>query len=245
MKFQTAAKNNIEGLFPGSSTVKVEKERYLGSLGLQLNSVRLGANTSTIYQNDPKLLLFTLSRYKFVSKMFAGFENVLEVGCQEGFGAQIICKEVTAYLGVDFYLPHINSAKERNTAPNAKYETFDILNGPIERGFDGVFALDVLEHIVPEKEDLFLQNICGSLTPHGSVILGMPSFESQKYASKASKAGHVNCKTGENFKNLLKHYFHNCFLFSMNDEVLHTGFSPMSHYLFVLASNKKCDFTAS
>ena len=245
MKFQTAAKNNIEELFPGSSTVKVEKERYLGSLGLQLDSVRLGANTSTIYQNDPKLLLFTLSRYKFVSKMFAGFENVLEVGCQEGFGAQIICKEVTAYSGVDFYLPHINSAKERNTAPNAKYETYDILNGPIERGFDGVFALDVLEHIVPEKEDLFLQNICGSLTPHGSVILGMPSFESQKYASEASKAGHVNCKNGENFKNLLKHYFHNCFLFSMNDEVLHTGFSPMSHYLFVLASNKKCDFTAS
>ena len=245
MKFQTAAKNNMEGLFPGSSTAKVEKERYLSSLGLQLDSVRLGANTSTIYQNDPKLLLFTLSRYKFVSKMFAGFENVLEVGCQEGFGAQIICKEVTAYSGVDFYSPHINSAKERNTAPNAKYETYDILNGPIERGFDGVFALDVLEHIVPEKEDLFLQNICGSLTPHGSVILGMPSFESQKYASKASKAGHVNCKNGENFKNLLKHYFHNCFLFSMNDEVLHTGFSPMSHYLFVLASNKKCDFTSS
>ena len=217
MKFQTAAKNNMEGLFPGSSTAKVEKERYLSSLGLQLDSVRLGANTSTIYQNDPKLLLFTLSRYKFVSKMFAGFENVLEVGCQEGFGAQIICKEVTAYLGVDFYLPHINSAKERNTAQNAKYETHDILNGPIERGFDGVFALDVLEHIVPEKEDLFLQNICGSLTPHGSLILGMPSFESQKYASKASKAGHVNCKNGENFKNLLKHYFHNCFLFSMND----------------------------
>ena len=245
MKLQTAAENDIDGLFPGSSTAKVEKKRYLGSLGLQLESVRLGANTSTIYQNDPKLLLFTLSRYKFVSKMFAGVENVLEVGCQEGFGAQVIFKEITAYTGVDFYLPHINSAKERNTAPNAKYETHDMLNGPIERDFDGVFALDVLEHIVPEKEDLFLQNICGSLTPHGSVILGMPSFESQKYASTASKAGHVNCKNGENFRNLLKHYFHNCFLFSMNDEVLHTGFSPMSHYLFVLASNKKCDFTKS
>ena len=112
MKLQTAAENDIDGLFPGSSTAKVEKKRYLGSLGLQLESVRLGANTSTIYQNDPKLLLFTLSRYKFVSKMFAGFENVLEVGCQEGFGAQVICKEVTAYTGVDFYLPHINSAKE-------------------------------------------------------------------------------------------------------------------------------------
>ena len=69
MKFQTASENDIEGLFPGSSTAKVEKERYLGSLGLQLDAVQLGANTSTIYQNDPKLLLFTLSRYKFVSNI--------------------------------------------------------------------------------------------------------------------------------------------------------------------------------
>ena len=239
MKCEITSKNDIKGLFPGSSTAKVEKERYLSSLGHQLDAVRLGANTSTIYQNDPKLLLFTLSRYKFVAKMFAGFENVLEIGCQEGFGAQVICKEVTAYTGVDFYLPHIESANERNTAVNAKYEVLDILNGSIGQNFDGVFALDVLEHIVPEKEDLFLQNICGSLKTHGSVILGMPSIESQKYASKASKLGHVNCKNGEAFKNLLKQYFHNCFLFSMNDEVLHTGFSPMSHYLFVLASNKK------
>ena len=239
MKFESASKKDIEELFPGSSTAKVEKERYLGSLGLQLDAVRLGANTSTIYQNDPKLLLFTLSRYKFVSKMFAGFENVLEVGCQEGFGAQVICKEVTSYTGVDFYLPHIESAAERNTAPNAKYQVHDILNGALEQNFDGVFALDVLEHIVPEKEDLFLQNVCGSLKSHGSVILGMPSIESQKYASKASRAGHVNCKNGEEFRNLLQQYFHNCFLFSMNDEVLHTGFSPMSHYVFVLASNKK------
>ena len=89
MKFETASKNDIERLFPESSTSEFEKERYFGSLGLQLDAVRLGANTSTIYQNDPKLLLFTLSRYKFVSKMFAGFENVLEVGCQEGFGAQV------------------------------------------------------------------------------------------------------------------------------------------------------------
>ena len=245
MKFETASKNDIERLFPNSSTSEFEKERYLNSLGLQLDAVRLGANTSTIYQNDPKLLLFTLSRYKFVSKMFSGFENVLEVGCQEGFGAQVICKEITSYTGVDFYLPHIESAKERNTTPNAKYEIHDMLSEPIERNFDGVFALDVLEHIVPERENLFLQNICGSLKTHGSVILGMPSIQSQKYASKASKAGHVNCKKGEDFRNLLKQYFHNCFLFSMNDEVLHTGFSPMSHYLFVLASNKKCDFAAN
>ena len=34
-------------------------------------------------------------------------------------------------------------------------------------------------------------------------------------------------------------YFENVFLFSMNDEVVHTGFSPMAHYLFVICCQKK------
>ena len=56
----------------------------------------------------------------------------------------------------------------------------------------------------------------------------MPSLESQKYASKQSKEGHVNCKSGENLKKLLNKYFINNFVFSMNDEVVHTGFSDGS-----------------
>ena len=32
-------------------------------------------------------------------------------------------------------------------------------------------------------------------------------------------------------KKLMQHYFHNVFMFSMNDEVVHTGFHPMAHYL--------------
>jgi len=27
-------------------------------------------------------------------------------------------------------------------------------------------------------------------------------------------------------------YFENSFIFSMNDEVVHTGYEPMAHYLF-------------
>lgn len=33
------------------------------------------------------------------------------------------------------------------------------------------------------------------------------------------------------FKNTMQRYFHNVFMFSMNDEVVHTGFHPMAHYL--------------
>ena len=33
---------------------------------------------------------------------------------------------------------------------------------------------------------------------------------------------------------ILEKYFKNVFLFSMNDEVVHTGFSKMAHYLICL-----------
>ena len=101
------------------------------------------------------------------------------------------------------------------------------------------FILDVLEHIQPSDEDRFIKNTLDSLKLNGSLIIGMPSIESQKYASAPSKAGHVNCKSAEDFKKLMEKYFYNVFIFSMNDEVLHTGFYQMSHYLFTLCCNKK------
>ena len=82
-------------------------------------------------------------------------------------------------------------------------------------------------------------NIINSLSDGGVVILGMPSLESQKYASSASKDGHVNCKTGKDLKSLCEKYFHNVFLFSMNDEIVHTGFEKMAHYLLVLCCGIK------
>ena len=38
----------------------------------------------------------------------------------------------------------------------------------------------------------------------------------------------------------MENYFENVFMFSMNDEVVHTGFPPMANYIFgVGVGNKK------
>jgi hypothetical protein len=79
-----------------------------------------------------------------------------------------------------------------------------------------------------------MENICRSLREDGVFIAGCPSLESQVYASEISKAGHVNCRSGRDLRNAMRGYFHNVFLFSMNDEMLHVGFPQMSHYHFVL-----------
>jgi 2-polyprenyl-3-methyl-5-hydroxy-6-metoxy-1,4-benzoquinol methylase len=118
-------------------------------------------------------------------------------------------------------------------------QVHDMLDGPLPAQFDAAYALDVLEHIRPENEDRFLQNMAKSLTPHGVMIIGTPSIESQPYASPLSKEGHVNCKSMPDLKSTMQRYFHNVFMFAMNDEVVHTGYYKMAHYLFALCCCKK------
>lgn len=220
--------------FAGKTSSEDIKQIYLDSLGHDYGEFPLGKNTTKILHESPRNLLFTLSRYKFVSKMFDGFGKVLEVGCQEGFGAHLISPVVNQLDCVDFYTPYIESSIRRCSMKNTSFSAKDILDGTIGSDYDGIFSLDVLEHIQKEDESIFMKNICGSLSEDGSVIIGMPSLESQVYASEPSKIGHVNCKSGRDLKSLMENHFKNVFLFSMNDEVLHTGFHPMSHYLLVL-----------
>jgi hypothetical protein len=80
-----------------------------------------------------------------------------------------------------------------------------------------------------------MRRIVDALEPHGAAIVGMPSLESQTYASPPSKAGHINCKTETELRELMQQFFHNIFMFAMNDEVVHTGFGPMAHYRLALA----------
>jgi 2-polyprenyl-3-methyl-5-hydroxy-6-metoxy-1,4-benzoquinol methylase len=214
------------------SMVEQANDRGLETLGLM---------TSYAWNDDPKRLTFTLSRYKFVSKLLAGRANVLEIGCADAFGTRIVRQEVGRLTATDFDAVFIEDVKKRMN-PRWSFDAFvhDMLSGPVPpRNYDGIYALDVLEHINPADEPVFMSNLVGSLAPHGAVVLGMPSLESQAYASPNSKAGHVNCKSLPDFKQMMARYFHNVFMFSMNDEVVHTGYHRMAHYLLALGCEGK------
>src|SRR4051812_25508676 len=62
----------------------------------------MGLMTSQAWYDDPKRLAFTLARYKFVAKMFAGMDQVLEVGCADAFATRIVVQEVKKLTAVDF-----------------------------------------------------------------------------------------------------------------------------------------------
>lgn len=201
----------------------------------------LGSMATNRWRSDSKLLGVTLSRYKFVSKMFAGFDSVLEIGAADGWYSRVVLNEVIKLTLSDFDQIWLDDFESQvvYTSRGTEYLIHDFVKSTLNKFFDGIYALDVLEHIQPKNQRKFLSNICSSLLPHGVAIFGMPSTESQVYASEGSKAGHVNCQSGNELKKNLSEFFNNVFIFSMSDEVVHTGFMPMAHYLLALCVNPK------
>jgi Methyltransferase domain len=185
-------------------------------------NVQLGTTHSVSFVEDPKHLGFVLARYKFVARMLQGKRNVLEVGCGDGTGARVVAPAVHNLVLTDKIARDHCYTHDMTEGPFIRFPSFPT--------WDAIYALDVLEHIRERDEGEFLHNICGCLHDRGVCIIGMPSLESQSFASPSSKALHVNCKTEKGLRTALEHFFFNVFLFGMNDETLHTGYGPMCHY---------------
>ncbi|HVZ23101.1 MAG TPA: class I SAM-dependent methyltransferase [Vicinamibacterales bacterium] len=201
---------------------------------------RLGLRADAAWHADPKRFGVVLARYKFVAKMLDGKARVLEVGCGDAWASRVVKQAVGSLVGIELLPEWVEDAQQGMEDPWAfEVRQHDMLTGPVAGPFDAAYALDVLEHIDPKDEDRFLSNICDSLVAPGVLIIGMPSLESQAYASPVSKAGHVNCKTAPDLKAVMLQHFHDVFMFSMNDEVVHTGFHKLAHYLFALCVGKR------
>lgn len=221
-----------------NNTVEKQYRSFMAEF-LHRGANQLGPISSYELRHDPKYLSFKLSRYKFVSKMLSGRKSVLEVGCGDGFGSQIIRSEVERLICVDIDPLFIGYCEKYMSEFDIDFRVMDFTQKYLVEKVDGIYSMDVLEHISPDDEHSFMKNILLSLKEHGVVIIGIPSLESQIYTAEHNKIGHVNCKSGDDFKKMLHKYFHNVFLFSSNDEVIHTGYLKMAHYLIAICCEAK------
>lgn len=229
--------------------IKAKEIQNQGQLDIysKKGPTQLGPWTSHIWRTDPRHLGFLLARYKFCAKMLAGKSRVVEIGCGDAFGMPIVLQTVDSILGVDFEPLVIEDAKRRMETEECggggkKYSflVMDITQQPLTKEeFDGAYSLDVIEHIPAAVEGQFIKNICSSLKEDAVLIIGTPNLEAQKFASPASKVGHINLKNAETLRKLLMDYCYNVFIFSMNDEIVHTGFYPMAHYLLAMGVGVK------
>jgi len=201
--------------------------------------ITLGPVNTDSMINFPKHLAFTLSRYKFSAKMLRKCKHILEIGCGEGLGALMYLAESDAQVtAVDFDQSQIDYAIEHVLPHGRDRVTFgcqDILTTPYTGApVDGLVSLDVIEHIDPSEEEQFFTNAMAVLEEGGIAVIGTPNKFAERFASPRSQVGHINLFEPDRMIFTLENYFRHVFLFSMNDEVVHTGYSKTAHYLIGL-----------
>lgn len=170
--------------------------------------------------------------------------NILEVGCGDGFGLPIVADVANKVWAVDWDERLIENIKERlYFLKNVGYKHIDFNTETTDSlgEIDAVYAIDVIEHIDPSNEDNFMNNIIKCITDReGAVmILGTPNITASAYASERSAVQHCNLKSMKSLRELMEKYFRNVFMFGMNDEVLHTGYDSMCHYIFAMGVGLK------
>lgn len=199
----------------------------------------LGPVNAATWLRDPRHMGFMLARYKFAAKMMRRCRLILEVGCGEGLGTFMLVRDTPAtVLGVDFDAAQIDYA-QREVEPHGQGRlSFHCGNATTQAqttvGFDGLLCLDVIEHVEPKEERQFLKNCVLPLKPGAIAVFGTPNIASNAFASPPSRAGHINLFDPDRFATTLEEHFSHVFPFSMNDEMVHTGYAKMAHYLLAL-----------
>ena len=211
-----------------------QQEAYrLGTDYQFIDSVNLGPWTSYSLLHDPKHIGFVLARYKFCAKMFEGMDLVLEIGCGDGIGTPVMAQAVKKVIAIEPDARHIKANKIRlNKIKNVEFRATGICDYVPKEKFDATFSIDVIEHLDKPLNNPFFENQCACLNDNGVCIVGTPNITANKYASPRSRVQHINLQSQASLKKMMSKYFKNVFMFGMNDEVLHTGYAPMCHYIF-------------
>lgn len=205
-----------------------------------VKSIPMGPWTSYSLLHDPIHMSFVLSRYKFVARLLAGKKRVLEIGCGDAPGTPIVAQFVGKVNAIDTDARVIDgNIKRLKKINNIEFKKMDICKDTPGKDFDAAYSIDVIEHLDRHLNTIFMENTCNCLGSHGICIVGTPNLTANRYASERSRVQHINLFSFDKLQKQLSRFFNNVFMFSMNDEVVHTGFGPMAHYLFGVGVGKK------
>jgi 2-polyprenyl-3-methyl-5-hydroxy-6-metoxy-1,4-benzoquinol methylase len=221
------------------------EEAYEKGVGDQflVPEISLGPWTSNSLLTDPKHLAFVMGRYKFVAKMIEGRKSALEIGPGDGIGLPMMAQAVEKLHTVDWDQRLIEGNKRRLSAfTNIEHICLDLNKQALNLKVDAVYSVDVIEHLEPENEEQFMLHSVSCLNADGIILTGTPNVTASQYASPQSEAQHINLKSHKELRELTAKYFKNVFMFGMNDEVLHTGYGPMCHYIWALGVGVKDEY---
>lgn len=127
--------------------------------------------------------------------------NLLEIGCGQGRGLELMLEKCTSYTAIDkndYVIEELNKKYENLTLINQNIPPF---TGLADNTYDSVVTFQVIEHI--EDDKLFVSEIKRVLKPGAVAVITTPNIK----MSLTRNPWHVREYTNEQLCDLLKKQF--------------------------------------
>ena len=113
--------------------------------------------------------------------------DLLELGCGEGRGVELLSPLAQSYLALDKIQEVIDRLKEKHPKVDFQQAVFPPFQTLENDSFDSVVSFQVIEHIKDDKS--FLKEIYRVLKPGGVAVLTTPNIKKNSYSKSLACKG--------------------------------------------------------
>ena len=214
-------------------------DQLLKEQASKYGSITLPPEYAELFEVNTLQLLVKLARYKFVARQLKKTDHVLEIGSGNGIGTMFLSQHARQATGIEIEASSHEAAVKINRRPNVEFLLQSVFNHDLSHKYDAIVSFDVIEHLTAEDGAILVDRMAQHCKPNGMVVIGTPSIYSYPYQSAYSRASHIKCYDQQELVALFDEHFGRSLAFSMNDEMVHTGFSKLAWYYFVLGFGPK------
>jgi SAM-dependent methyltransferase len=157
------------------------------------------------FRSAEKYLLFKMQELDYLEALpLVAGKEVLDIGCNNGYGTDILSRAAASVCGLDVSPSVIDEARTRY--PNLKFEVGDVEAMPFgDACFDVVLFLQTIEHIFePGKALIEINRI---LKPGGTLIVTTPNSVTRLGGTERWNPFHAREYDEEQFRALLSGQF--------------------------------------
>ncbi len=146
--------------------------------------IKMSLYTTQAYMQYPIRKSFISSRYKFCARMLKGQKKVLEIGCGDGYGSEIVAQLVDELICTDINEDLlVDNRKRMSFCKNTSYEYLDFLKILFPHLMDAIYLIDTIEHIFHDEEAAFMSYLIDSLNDKGVCLIGTQNITADQYAN--------------------------------------------------------------